>query len=233
MVRDEADIIEATCRHLLAEGVDRLIVADNGSTDATRDILEAIDGVEVVDDPEPAYYQARKMTALARRVSEGWVVPFDADEIWYAPNSTLAEFLDGTDGDVVTCIGWDHVRRHDDKPGHPFETMQHRRREPQRFGKVAFRARPDAVIAQGNHSVTHPGRRVDGLELRHFQYRSFDQFVRKVRHGKAAYDLTDLPQSEGAHWRAAGAKTDEELAGLWRKMCNEGGLLWDPAPSRS
>ena len=40
MVRDEADVIGTVCAHLLAEGVDRLIVADNLSSDDTRDILE-------------------------------------------------------------------------------------------------------------------------------------------------------------------------------------------------
>ena len=38
MVRDEADVIEGTLRHM-ADEVDELIVADNGSVDGTTDIL--------------------------------------------------------------------------------------------------------------------------------------------------------------------------------------------------
>ncbi len=36
MVRDEADVISFTLAHLAAEGIDHFIVADNGSSDATR-----------------------------------------------------------------------------------------------------------------------------------------------------------------------------------------------------
>ena len=39
MVRNEADIIGTTVRHLLAQDVDGILVADNGCTDDTRAIL--------------------------------------------------------------------------------------------------------------------------------------------------------------------------------------------------
>jgi glycosyltransferase involved in cell wall biosynthesis len=236
MVRDEADIIEATCLHMFAEGADRLIVADNGSVDGTRDILHDLARqwpVDVIYDDDPAYWQSRKMTALARRVTEGWVIPFDADEVWYSPTvGTIADRLAGEPAGVVTARGFDHVRRAGDPDGHPYNTILHRRREPQRFPKVAFKASPIVEVAQGNHSVSHPGEWTVGLELRHFQYRSFDQFRRKVRQGKAAYDMTTLPQSEGAHWRYFGAKTDQQLFDDWTFMGLEADLVFDPAPIR-
>ena len=43
MVRDEADIIETTVRHMLTQ-VDVVIVADNRSVDGTREILDSLPG---------------------------------------------------------------------------------------------------------------------------------------------------------------------------------------------
>ena len=65
MVRDEADIIAYTLRHLLEEeGVDHLIVADNLSTDDTRSILEGFprSQVTILDDLEEGYDQSTKMS---------------------------------------------------------------------------------------------------------------------------------------------------------------------------
>jgi glycosyltransferase involved in cell wall biosynthesis len=67
MVKDEADVIEGTIRHM-ADEVDQLIVADNGSTDGTRDILDklAIDlPLTRRRRPGPGYRSPQKMSALA------------------------------------------------------------------------------------------------------------------------------------------------------------------------
>jgi hypothetical protein len=242
MVRDEADIIGHTLDHLLAEGVDRILVADNLSADFTRLILEnraANDPrVVVVDDTEPGYYQNDKMTALARRAADElaaeWVLPFDADEVWYWPHGTLAEFFAQCDVDVVTATGWDHIATDDDPlDSNPYVRIRQRRIGPQRLGKVAYRFHPAATLDFGNHFVfDHPGSTGRGLQYRHFQYRSFEQMARKVRQGKDAYDATDLNQTYGAHWRELGALSDDQLWHKWRRLCEEPGLIDDPAPIR-
>ena len=68
MVRDEDDVLAFTLEHLLAEQVDRIVVADNLSVDGTHEILEdyaTVFPVTIVDDPVLRYSQSAKMTALA------------------------------------------------------------------------------------------------------------------------------------------------------------------------
>lgn len=87
MVRDEEDIIDWTLQHLLEQGIDHIIVADNLSVDKTPWKLAALAStgrVTVIQDEEPGYYQDEKMTRLAHMAANDfgaeWVVPFDADE---------------------------------------------------------------------------------------------------------------------------------------------------------
>jgi glycosyltransferase involved in cell wall biosynthesis len=242
MVRDEADIIGFTLAHLLAEGVDHVLVADNMSVDDTRRILDLFaedERVTVVDDLEPGYHQDVKMTNLAReahtRWGVDWILPCDADEVFYSRHGTLAEFFATCDADVLTATGWDHLVTDDDDPGiaNPFLRSPRRRQTPQKLGKVAFRFHPDARLDFGNHFVfDHPGQPARVLNYRHLQYRSFDQMCQKVQNGKEAYDATNLHPTYGAHWRELGALTDDALWRRWRRLCEEPGLLTDPVPCR-
>jgi glycosyltransferase involved in cell wall biosynthesis len=112
-VKDEADIVEATVRRMLRQ-VDHVIVADNASTDGTRDILERLP-VELIDDPEVGYYQSAAMTGLAlRAAAQGaeWVVPFDADEVWLPMHrGRIADVLGRLDDCVLVVEAplFDHV----------------------------------------------------------------------------------------------------------------------------
>ena len=90
MVRDEEDIIRWTLELMLSQ-VDHAIIADNLSVDGTREILESFarDRVTIIDDRDPAYTQADKMSRLAHLAGDmgaAWVIPFDADEAWYLPD---------------------------------------------------------------------------------------------------------------------------------------------------
>lgn len=237
MVRDEADIIETTVRHLVAEGVRHVVVADNLSTDDTPKILRRLvdEGLPltVVADDDPAYEQDVKMTRLAHqaaRMGATWVLPFDADEIWYSPMGTIAEALGQlpVEVDVVAAHGFDHIAC-----GHHMGMSPYRRRTPQSLPKVAFRARLDRHLSMGNHSVTPCHQAVTGpLAYRHFQYRSLDQMIRKVRQGSEAYTHTDHPEHVGGHWKALAAKTNDEICDEWETLRSETGLVYDPAPLR-
>lgn len=237
MVRDEADIIGPILTHLLNEGVDRFIVADNLSTDDTPDILRSFPEVAYELDTEVGYYQSLKMTRLANTAAEAgatWVLPFDADELWYSPTGTIAEALASTNAHVVRASTYAHIAQASDPPfDNPVLRMVHR--EPsvtKHLGKVCFRAFPGAMVHQGNHDVERPGpRESDVLEIREFQYRSLEHLMRKVRNGKAAYDASDIHPMHGAHWREMGALTDAELCGRWVQMTSVP-VVHDPAPWR-
>jgi hypothetical protein len=248
MVRDEADVIEGTVRHMAGE-LDHLIVADNRSSDGTRDILDQLATelpLTVVDDPDPAYHQSAKMSRLAEQAADMgavWVVPFDADELWLAPQR-IGDTLAGLDCDIAEAVLYNHLATAIDPGGDdPFTTMVWRQREPGALPKVAVRWQPGAVIHQGNHGVTLPsgGTRKQVLEIRHFPARSSAQFARKAINGAEAYRHTSLPESEGAHWRAYGRLYEqfgqqglEEVFRLhwWYLSPIDAGLVHDPAPYR-
>lgn len=246
MVRDEVDIIASTLRHMAGE-VDLLIVADNGSRDGTRQVLEDLTAelsLVVRDDPDPAHYQSRKMTALAAEWADpgDWVVPFDADEIWSSPFGRISSVLAATDATVARALLYDHHRTGQDVDDpDPVRSMVWRRKAHNPLPKVAFRWAAGAIIHDGNHDVTLPGYRHDEdvLEVRHFPARSAAQWTRKGVQGGAALALTDLPEDTGKHWRdyaaLAAAHGPDILADVYANHWSfpdpvAAGLVRDPAP---
>lgn len=225
MVRDEADIIGSTLRRM-ADQVDAMIVADNLSSDGTWEILHELAGtlpIEVVADDEPGYYQAVKMTHLAhvaRQAGASWVVPFDADEVWRPVHGVrLADVLESLPPTVTLADAalFDHraTALDDADEADPVARMRWRNKVRTPLPKVACRARPGLSIGMGNHVATHPGtvRSIGGLiEIRHFPYRSVEQFARKAVNGAAAYAATDLPDEYGSHWRGYGTLIEQDPA---------------------
>lgn len=221
LVKDEADIIEATVRHLLTQ-LDYIVVADNMSSDGTYDILEGLahgdaDGsMMLVRDEEVGYYQSRKTTAIAQSamlLGHDWVVPCDADEIWYSTFGRLADVIEenGRASDLLTAELFDHVPTRVDDPfeNDPTRRIRWRRRARGVLPKIAARLTPGLSIGMGNHNAFHNDLQTRTTEwavsIRHFPYRSEEQFVRKAINGAAAYAATDLPEDFGGHWRGYGA----------------------------
>ena len=260
MVKNEEDVIEGTLRHMAGE-VDQLIVADNLSTDETRRILSRMVGelpLTVSYDPDPAHYQSRKMSDLAARYADpgDWIVPFDADELWYSRVGRIREVLPvmdswpGGDHAVVQAKLIDHFGTAvDERDPDVFRSFVWRKVQLSGLPKVAFRYEPGAVIADGNHGVMLPSGTMPcsqqtayaSLEIRHFPYRSPAQFVRKGTNGAVALALTDLPQDTGMHWRGYGAiaeahgvETLEQVYRdhFWFLVPWEHGMIRDPAPYR-
>lgn len=231
MVKDEADVLGVVLDHLADQGVNHVLVVDNGSTDGTLELLrgrEADGGLIVGHDLEPAYYQAQKMTALARfawRSGADWVVPFDADELWFARGGSLAARLRAEASAVL------EARIHNVFPstsgGDVIDIAS------PVHGKVAFRAHPLARLSMGNHAVDRPGERSRSgdLVIVHRPWRSLEQFARKVRQGAAALAHTGLQPHLGGHWRTLGAMDDDELTDQWQALLagqHDETLHWTP-----
>ena len=195
VVRDEADIIEATVTRMLRQ-VDHILIADNRSTDGTDEILRALDRVTVLADPDPDFHvdvqQARRTTALASLAAQrgaDWVVPFDGDEVWVTRDGRrIADVLEGLPQSIQVARARtvDHVVTDRDPPGADAPArMAYRRPQFHRTPKVACRTGRGLWIVKGNHRVTYRGvpipSWVDGLlRVHHFPVRSAEQFARKV-----------------------------------------------------
>ncbi|MCR8670416.1 glycosyltransferase family 2 protein [Agrococcus sp. HG114] len=231
MVRDEADIIAATIEHHLAQGVDHILVTDNGSVDGTLDILEdyaAAAPLTLMHEPEQRKQQGRVVTRMARmahtELGADWVINGDADEFVRAldPGSTLADVfgrmpreLGAISVPVVNLVG-PMARR-----GSGLRRLVMRdERSPEQLRAAGVIAHPtpnaihigapDVEVAQGNHSTSIEvgGEVPAGLELEvlHLPWRSLAQLVRKTenmgRGYEASPELRPSPNHHGMRdWR--------------------------------
>lgn len=223
---NEADIIGQNCRHLLANGVDHIYLAD-ASTDETRQIAkDACDGnLTLHEDNDQYHYQPLWINRLALEAAEDgheWILPFDADEFWYATNrGTIRDALVAVPAEVRKL----HVRAFQHRD------WNHREVTYRSMGKVAFRWEPGAWVANGNHGVSSPGPAYEGvLDLREWQFRSIEHLARKCHERVDRLDPS-LPYTEGTHQRVLAAMTEEDLALEWARM-QAVPVVYDPIPAR-
>lgn len=207
MVKNEADIIEASVRHNLAF-VDLMVVIDNASTDGTREILEALraEGLPLVllDDPVFGHFQGEKVTQAYRMTAPVFtpdlVYLLDADEFLRAPSrEALQDALAALPPGSAALLPWTTHVPDDGVPAADFlaDPLRHARRrrreeEPVYYKAVIRRDPADdrrLVIEQGNHAVRRedgvPVRHavVDGASLAHLPVRGTDQLTAKVING--------------------------------------------------
>ncbi|MDT0190353.1 glycosyltransferase family 2 protein [Rothia terrae] len=225
VVKNEIDILPASIEHLLRQGIDRIIILDNLSTDGTSQYLHEISAqnpnIFVGTDSNPAHQQSEKMTYLATLAwSRGakWIIPFDADEFWYAPQRTLKEFFNSCNHDVVYA-GFHHTVPVLADPENITESELVMDAAYSFPAKVAFRSHPLAVIIPGNHEVNRIGARTLGLEIVHVQYRGPQQIAKKVRQGTESSRLTGEELDWfSPHWVAGSLLSDAELESVWAKI---------------
>ncbi|MFC6153430.1 glycosyltransferase family 2 protein [Nocardioides yefusunii] len=218
MVRDEVDIVAAMVEHTLAQGIDLLLVTDNGSVDGTREVLEAYAAtgrVELFHDPLHEHQQGQRVTEMARRARTvhraDWVVNLDGDEFVVAVDRSLTvrEALERTPFglnaftvDVVNMVGPTAGQ----VPGHtafdqlvwrdrrPVEELERRDLHAHPTPNAVHRGESDVVVRPGNHftTVVSNGQPDDAvrLEVLHVPWRSWEQFESKVVNTGSAYSAS-------------------------------------------
>lgn len=221
LVRDELDIIGSNLDYHLSQGVDHIIVTDNGSRDGTRELLaryERIGSLTVLDEPPADFSQHRWVTRMARlaytEFGADWVINGDADEAFVWRHGSLVEALVRVPP-VAHCLFAD---RNDFVPFQrperqsPLIEMIYRKALSLNLAgnvlppKVLHRGAPDVTIAQGNHGA-HSTRfsgapAASEIEVFHYPARCYSQFESKVRNGGSGYARNrELNPDQGFHKR--------------------------------
>jgi hypothetical protein len=199
LVRDEEHILRAHLDYHLAQGVDLFLAMDNGSVDATPEILreyERAGAVRIIPGAEPGRYrQGEWVTRMARLAATehgaDWVLNLDADEFWWPRAGTLPDALAA----VPDRYGVLHAARIDFGPApdgeEPFwERMTVRRRVLRTplghrgLPRAAHRGHPGIEVVTGNHAAFAPdlllAPPVDVIDALHYPTRSLAQLERKV-----------------------------------------------------
>jgi hypothetical protein len=225
MVRDEGDIIRPMVEHSLAQGIDKLIVTDNGSVDGTAEYLEDLarrdDRIDLRHDPVHKKQQYQVVTAMARdaktRYGARWVINADADEFWLpvAPDVTIADVLARLNPatrtaqvsvwDMTGAPAWEGsgLNRLVFRDVRDIETLRSKGLHAHSTENVIHVGDDRVEVAQGNHFVNlTPGAPVPPelrVEVLHLPWRSWAQFERKVSNAGAAYDANPNLQPSPNH----------------------------------
>lgn len=241
MVKNELDILPFVLKELLKEEIDGFVIADNMSEDGTREFLAEFaaqnKNVTIKDDYKIAYYQSEKMNRLIDlAVDQGatHIIAADADEHWYSldPHITVGAFLRAMPYDVAVATVYDMVPPIGGYEN-PLTDFKYRESNVKALPSVAFKWVPGAQVTMGNHDVYHSGNRTyDSLAIRHFQYRSLEQFKFKQRNGRLAYEATTFDFGVGTHWRLGGLLSDEEMQKQWEAILHQPNVVYDPVPIR-
>lgn len=224
MVRDEIDVVGAMLDHHLRQGVDVVIVTDNGSVDGTAELLADYAARGLVDlrhDPVQRKQQGATVTAMARDAyrlhSANWVINADADEFWVARDRSMS--LKQAFDEIPESVGSFNVPVFD-MIGEPAldgtglsRLIYKDRRSDVRLVEIGLLAHstpnaahigsPDVTVSQGNHVVSIASEGTPDaaaeIEVLHFPWRSWAQYARKVENAGRSYENSDLTPSPNHH----------------------------------
>jgi hypothetical protein len=198
---NEADIIDHVLSHLEDHGIASYVL-DDGSTDATRAIVDrhagrGVIGVETLAHPEsPREFNwtriLERKQALAMELDAAWFIHHDADEFRESPwpDRTLAEAIARVDAEGYNAVDFAlfdfHPTDATSEGSDPRTAITfYEDGPPWNRQQVKCWKKTDAavdLIASGGHDATFPGRRVYPLRflLRHYPIRSAQHGARKI-----------------------------------------------------
>lgn len=200
MVKNECDIVESFVRHH-CKFVDRMIILDNGSTDATSKILNFLKAelpIDVLYDPTPSYSQDAIMTNLTNRAFDLYkadlVLPLDCDEFIYAIDGQQRlhlEAMTSTQSEVFYLPWVTYIPSEEDDPTERNPTIRigHRRLHEGAFvHKVAIPRDSfsgNDSLTQGSHALVGESNArcsnvvSETLSIAHYPIRSSEQAISK------------------------------------------------------
>ncbi len=199
-ILNEDDVVEAFVRHNV-QHLDHMVFVDNGSSDRTLEILQALkaEGVplSVFQERTASFNESEAATWLHGVASQifqaGWVAHLDADEFIAAePADGLRARLAGQNGRAIAMklIHYGQTATDDMAELNVPLRMRWRLRGDTGISKVFVRGSTEQgiVIGAGNHEAWCQGQKLDapllpGLSLAHYPRRDGWQNLRKITIG--------------------------------------------------
>lgn len=234
-VRNEADVIEAFVRHH-TQFLDKMVIINNASTDATSDILQSLQGeglpIEVRHDESTIHRQGETLTALMHElhstVHPDWILPLDADE-FLTGSEDIRKAIADLPLDHVSLIPWKTYIPTKDDDQHQENTLKrivHRRSvEQPQYYKIVIPQTFHGVsysIPLGSHVLeselgTIPMQIVDGVFLAHFPVRTAVQIQRKITESWQRHSANpQKKEGQNYHWQSLYAELSTSIPSLKR-----------------
>lgn len=254
MVRNEIDVIEFCIEHHLSQGLDYIFICDNGSADGTLEYLRnksKNDSRVILHEDSGQFHQQMIINHLSNMAYQNdctWVVPFDADELWFSDNTLkidlqkvekssvrikLKDFIQSKDitdpkEDAYLSVNW---RLPDNAEELSLQDVSLGKKsiiENPSFYKYIVKTSPNLNIAPGAHSfVGQDNDFYEGEEFHayHIPIRSYQALVLKAEQGQRLIDA-GYPSDHGWHvQRYANLYRTEYLADEWFRNSEVNGII--------
>lgn len=217
MVKNEDTIIEAFIRHT-CQYMYKMIIIDNGSTDGTIDILNALieEGLPITLLDASSYFydqyliENKVIQDIIRNESFDFLFPLDADEFLGA-DGQLSHEIDSLPIDKISIVKWVTYCMMDENESGFFMDRIHyvRQHEPRTFTKVIipyqFAKNELLFVSMGHHDVESIPASDKGfintIYIAHFPVRSVCQIQLKIYQGILSLLMSSMEKVPSFHWR--------------------------------
>ena len=201
VTRNEAEMLRLNVAHHLDGGFDHVAIADDESTDGTREVLRAFgDAVTVttVTDPNLRFAALARLLAdvESRRGPAAWVASSDTDEFWWGPGAGLRDVLASVPSNVLAINAQQKLFLPTvaDAPDGPLPCRRVHRTARTDIALHTSYVRGKSIYRAGwlRRNVLDDNHRtgrippaawleIDGHHVHHYMVESEDAFVAKVR----------------------------------------------------